>query len=591
MAYSNLETSLGVGNFRRELSGLLEPLSKVQPINPVTEDLSDVKTFNKRFKQLGEALRYCFYATGDIAIRDKRYLETFLSHFTNPVVDRSYQFADKAAHYANANWDANGVPITYPAATRVEYNVDCLGKLNFAAITHFVFVDGKLLPKSEYDLVNTAYGVKCYIKAIHINDNSVVGIKVHRLYNTSKDYVTKTIASTDLTGGKCTLYVPVANLGTFYHHKYINVVAKRTIDGLTAYVKFRHGIDFITEINTTGDTARIIFSTLPQEADQLFIMNGVYYWEYEASSANGDTWSNEIEIKEKLEDNSYRPVPIGSIEDFDVYLNGYHLTAGKHYTLIYGGNEFSGYKIKLLANKIDDDAEWRIRIVKNECVMDDADCIIIRQDTMQEQGLITTNTDIATIPLMPRLGSSFLNQKYLSNDWFKPKHRQVMELDVSKVDTLKDFEYRLRIVNTIDINSVIKFVVDNYSEFDIVAEYVGLDNIMNTIYADEPNVTVDPNDQGVEEEYSTVFEFFSPYTAAVEQLRVISNYYYQNRINNRSDLVLDANVSPTEHPINITEHQMLKDNVLLLDANMKQSKIFVLDANQYFINGFPTSQE
>ena len=68
MAYSNLETSLGVGNFRRELSGLLEPLSKVQPINPVTEDLSDVNTFNKRFKQLGEALRYCFYATGDISI-------------------------------------------------------------------------------------------------------------------------------------------------------------------------------------------------------------------------------------------------------------------------------------------------------------------------------------------------------------------------------------------------------------------------------------------------------------------------------------------------------------------------------------------
>ena len=70
------ETILGVGNFRRDLVGLVNEVAAMPLIDPRVESLSDPDTFNSRFKALALGLRHSFNAAGDVAIRDRRYLDT-----------------------------------------------------------------------------------------------------------------------------------------------------------------------------------------------------------------------------------------------------------------------------------------------------------------------------------------------------------------------------------------------------------------------------------------------------------------------------------------------------------------------------------
>ena len=109
-----LETSLGQNNFRREYTGTVNTLTQIPSINPTLESLSDPKTFNTRFKQLSESIKFAYNAVGDIAIRDKRYLETFITGYTNPFISQSFKLPNPELQKNVNIYDPNGNPITFP---------------------------------------------------------------------------------------------------------------------------------------------------------------------------------------------------------------------------------------------------------------------------------------------------------------------------------------------------------------------------------------------------------------------------------------------------------------------------------------------
>jgi len=579
--YGDLQTTLAIQNFRRELTGIVYPLSQVTPIDNVTEKLTDPVTFNKRFTQLGEAVKHCFNAAGDIAIRDKRYLETFFSGYTNPVVTKHYSYSNATQHYATNNWDYNGVPITF-TENMVEYNVDATGKLDFTSCYVWVFKNGLLLDSDLYSIVNTAYGVKCYIKATSVSDNDEVSIVVNRIFNNSAKYVITKAKATANT--QASILLPISSFGTFYHDKYITIYVKRNYTDLSGntdfYFKLIPRDVYETAINVTGDTLKIDINGFDLKKDEeLFVFNSVYYWNYEKISKDGSGWTNEIDLMIKDTSNITRPIPFCSIEDFDIFFNGFHLTPGLHFTLIKGGNELVPYRIKLLFNQKDTNAPFSLKIWHNEAVVDDKDCIIIRNGTMQNQGLLTSKSP-DLIPLMPRLGHMWLSDKYINNDYLRSRHRQVMSADATKtnvVSSLTNAEYKLRIVQTTGLQAVLNFVVDNYSEFDIVGEWIGLDNLVSTIYAKLPNVVLDSTNKTVIATFNgNKWEFYDTETAAVEQFRVILEYYQNNNVSR--PVILDANYAAdaTGYPMSVI------GQILVLDSNMKQSEALVLDTNSFF---------
>lgn len=576
--YSDVETNLGIKNFRREESAQVYAMSAFTAIDTAQESLSDPDTFNKRFRNLSLALRQCFRATGDIAIRDKRYLETFFSGYVNPITTNQWDTAIRPNYIMNPNWDENGVPIKF-AEERLEFNVDSIGKLNFAMVYAWVFVNGKFLNPSEYTLLNTAYGVKCYIKSSVVPTGGKVDITINRIYNNSKKsaIINVTSNSTSLT-----FLLPInAEIGQFYHHKYLKFFIKRGTDPVTSFLEIpRDRIK--TSINSVGNTIKVdIVNTTLNAGEKIYVSNAVYFFEYHKVSADGSGWSNEIELTEKIAEGDFRPVPCFSVEDFDIFVNGFHLTPGVHYTLIKGGNEFSPFKIKFLFD-FKTQYAFSIHMYKNETIVEDREVVIIREALLQNQGLVKCKFTEA-LPMMTRLGHMFINDKYVNNKFLSPKHKQVMLLN-GGTKSLNRPDYRIRVIASIDLDQVIAFVKENLSEFDIVAEWIGLDRITSEIYKDLPLLIVDPNDENIDSTITTNgAEFYDIRTAAVEQLRAITDGAYTRAV--PTNIVIDPNlpVKQQQYPTNIIEE------MLYLESHMKQCTSYVIDPNRVFTNGTPVT--
>lgn len=569
MSYSDVETSLGIKNFRREYMGLVQASSVILPIDPTLEPLTDPKTFNTRFKRLGDAMRQCFSAAGDIAIRDKRYLETFLTGYANPIITVKQSYPDPYLYQNIPNFNTNGTPITFPE-NRVVYNVAGSSDLNFAAIYHWVFKNGILMNISDYSILNTAYGVKCFIKASLISANDKISIVINRIFNTSTAATTKSIG---VGATNTTLIVPVSTLGTFYHHKYIKLFVKRGNDPKRSFIEIPR-VNYSTEIDTTGGSIKVDIRNYQLNAGEVVhIMNAVYWWKYEAEGNTGLNFVNEVELSEKQADNvTYRPVPFLSVHDFDVFFNGRHLRAGKHYTIIKGGNEFSPFKIKLLFNPAPNEA-YSLRIYKNEAVAEDKDFVYLNEDNIDDKGLVVA-PDVTTLPLMSRLGHCFLADRHVSNEDLENKHRRM--LIVKNATTRSSFEYRLRIVSSLDIENVLNFANSNLSEFDMVAEWFGMDEIKTRLKVTLPLIVVDPNIFNFENTFvGSGWEHYDVLTAAVEQFRVIADAYLNDSL--ARTLIIDTNIfNLPDYPMNIV------GNMMLLDSNMLQSNVMVLDSNVFF---------
>jgi hypothetical protein len=593
MSYSDAESALGIKNFRRDLAGLVYPLSQMKPIDFNVDDKDDEKTYNDRFKQIAAALRYCFSAAGDIAIRDKRYLATFFAGYANPLTSNTYKYADKTMYKSMTNFDYNGVPITF-TKPMIEYRINTFGTLDFSAVYTWVFKNGKLMDPSQYTLLNTAYGVKCFIADTLVANNDEISIVINRIYNVSKDHYTYTSTT---AGSSLTLIIPVSQLGTFYHQKYLKLFIERGNDPkLSFYEIDQANCDW--QIDVTGQNVKLEIrnltsgSTGPFRVGDIFhVVNTVYFWEYHntnlttpATGSWTDTKQDEIELIEIYNGSKWRPVPFYFIEDFDVFFDGFLLIPGEHYTIIKGGNDFSTYKIKFLFTPAPG-TKHSVHIWKNEACADDRDTIIVRSD-LDSHGMVVAS-DYTVVPVMTNLGHPFLNNKYIGNARLEEKHRRV--LHVNDVTDTTNFNYKVRLLNTIDIEQVVDFVVDNLSEFDIVGEWIGTDTLVNQIYANKyPAITVDPNNKSFEETNPT-WTFYDVLTAAVEQYRVIKAFY-ESKLNAYTAGAGNLNTNTTSvealgFPLsNIASepNDITGNELLVLDSNMAQSAAMVIDSSKIY---------
>ena len=569
MAYSSEETNLGIKNFRREFSGLVQSLSQFNPISP-QEPLNSPSTFNTRFSQLSAAIKHCFDAAGDIAIRDKRYLETFLTGYANPIVSQVYNGSDVTKYTNFPSYNINGTSITFPES-RVMYNVSSLGELNNAACYVWVFVDGVKLADSDHTTLNTAYGVKCFIKATKVTATSEVNIVVNRIFNTSKNGVKATVATTANT---TTFLMPVNQLGTFYHPKYIKLFVKRGSDPKLSYLEIPSS-KVTSEIDTTGTTLKVTVSGFSLAKNEVVhILNTIYWWKSQTTMNLGVT--NEVEMTELQADGSYRPVPFSTIYDFDVFFNGYKLIPGTHYTIIKGGNNYSTFKLKLLIGPSSPGVNTsdRVEIFKNEAVTEDKDFIYVLKENLGSYGILTSS-DMTTLPMCKTIGQCYIGGKRVGYDKIDVKHKRFITLNGVKGN--KDVEYSQRIVSTLDIANVMNFLNTTTSETDLVAEWIGFDTIIAKIQATMPPLALSATYNKTVIETLTTRSFFKPLTAAVEQFRAVVNAYNTGILVN--GLVLDPNVTPqnTEFiPIDVV------DKFLTLDPNIKQYSALIINPNAVF---------
>ena len=567
MSYSQEETQFGIKNFRREYQSLVQSLSNLAPLTNL-DNLNSPEVFNSRFKQLTAAIRHCFNAAGDIAIRDKRYLETFLSGYVNPIVSQVHTGVDVTAYTNFPAYNVNGSAITFPE-NRVMYNVSSLGELNNAACYVWVFVNGLKIDEALYTVMNTAYGVKCFIKSTAVTSTSEVNIVVNRIFNTSKDAAKITVAA---NATNSSFLIPVSQLGTFYHQKYLKVFVKRGNDPKLSYIEIPTA-NLTTEIDTTGTTVKVNVRNFPLVKNEvLHILNTVYYWKY--SNTINLSASNEVELTELQDDGSYRPVPFSSIYDFDVFFNGMKLAPGTDFTIIKGGNDFSAFKLKLLFSKTATTLD-RIDIFKNEAVVEDKDFIYVLNPDIGTHGILTSSS-MTTLPMSKNLGQCYIAGKRVPYTKLDVKHKRFMTLNGVKGN--KDVEYSLRIVSSLDIENVLNFLNTTTSEVDLVAEWIGFDTIVAKIKATMSPIVIDANYNKTFRLTYPTFIFFDVNSAAIEQFRAVAAAYMSGRI--AGNLVIDMNqlTNPNYLPMNAISQ------MLVLDSNITQYTALLLDPNVLFPN-------
>ena len=566
-----LDFALGVDNFRREYTGQVNILTRIPPLSPIIDDLTKPEPFNKRFKQLSEAIKYAWNAVGDIAIRDKRYLETFLTGYANPFVTQSFKLADPSLRKNVNIYDPNGTPITFPE-DRIAYTLDYTGSVTFTSVFDWVFIDGVLAPKDQYTIINTAYGLRCFIKAQFIKPNTEVTVVLNRIFNTTKKYMTAinvTTPASTFSG-----LFPVDTFGTFYDIRYMKVYKENSSGIVTIPDK---NVKF--ELDVTGNTLRMDISGYPMVAgDKLVVGNCI-------TPSVIEKTVDAVTIRERIALSFMAGLAFyKSALDFDVFLDGYKLIPHKHFSVIEDGDSAMTRSSYLVLNcdvKVNIVKEFKLQIFKNESVgyRDGAD--IAEQDELDCSFLYVRPVSTSKLPFMTRIGHATTGGRYMPNNGVEALQRSVLKVDRQR-NQRKEFTFQSRVVRTTDITAVMDHCQRNLSEFDLALAAVGETQVLENYRAANPCVDDEnPLDKTIEETFEQWL------TWPIQQSQGdISNLddVMKKRTDKTKTLVLDAN-SPEALQIQ-DDLVVFFNSGLVIDANcympdyVMTGKNVVLDANE-----------
>ena len=569
------ETGLGINNFRREYQGQVNTLTRIPPINPVLEDLTKPETFNKRFKQVSEAQRHVFNAMGDIAIRDKRYLETFLTGYANPFVTQSfkYEYPDMRK---NVNiYDLNGNPIKFPE-DRIAYTIDNTGTVNFTSVHDWVFIDGVLAPKDAYTIVNTAYGLRCFIKATFIKSNTEVTVVLNRLFNTTGVNSTTINLTKDAT--TFSALFPVEKFGTFYDVRYLKALVK-TATNQHRTIPNRN-INF--ELDLTGNTVRMDIVDYPLvNGETIVVLNCIVpsLTERTITTSSSSSWDTRfLLVTDK--DRAYK-----SALDFDVFLDGYKLIPHKHFSVIEDGDTITANTSYLVLNcnrksTQTNHKEFKVQIFKNESVAYNDGADIAYTEKLDCSGLFVRPVETSKLPFMTRIGHCTIGGRYTPNKDVQTLQRSVIALNRSR-NEYKDFAFQTRVVRTTDITAIMDHSQRNLSEFDLALQAVGEQHVLDNYRALHPCTTeVNPLDITIEERFAQWLTWDIKQTQG--DMANLDDVM-QKRTNKNVTLVLDAN-----SPDSLQQRDELAlffNSGLVIDANEYMPAQFygknaIIDANE-----------
>lgn len=428
------ENSLGIKNYRKEWSGLVQQLTSVPIINPKTDNLADVEVFNSRFQQLAQSIRHAFNAAGDIAIRDKRYLESFLTGYTNPLVSESYTYSEPQLYTNIPTFDLNGLAINFPEP-RVMYNVSLLGSLSTTGVITWVFKNGLLLRPEHYTFMNTAYGVKCFVKATAVSVDDRIDIVVNRIFNpTPANSIVRHTNNRDVSS--TTILIPVENLGTFYHTDYLKLYLK--IGNRYRLIGEKY---FLADLDVMGRQVKVTIKNFTMPLNSVvYVCNTIHYYTNTVSGTGGTDWNRDIVLSEN-HSGDLRPVPFMTAYDFDIFYNGWKLEAGKHYSVL-DGETLSGWPILRFHFTPPSGQEYTISIFKNEATLN-KDSLIFDSEELGEKGVVIRYDNMETIPFMARLGNCFVASKYVPNSWINVLQRNVLQINPTKLKAVKTYSIRL----------------------------------------------------------------------------------------------------------------------------------------------------
>jgi hypothetical protein len=468
-------------NYRRDLLKRINELTLYRDIDGVTEKTSDPKVLNTRFRNLTQSMHSIFEAMADIASRDKKYLQTFFQGFVNPVYQKGYSYNLKSGYLTHQYFQSNGVPVSFASDDpRIYFDAGDYGDFKFNDVYEMVYRNGILMDQSQYDLYNTAYGLKLYIKDAFVSNNDQIDLTINKKFNpsiTGWNYLFTSSVSSFTTS----FPVNDANTGQLYHQKHLLLYVKTA--GSPFFTKVDPNLyEFVMDMS--GTVINLAVEKAFGNNDRLLALNSTMYWEKRFPTISGTTDCCTLPGSALVTSDNL-PVPFISEWDFDIYLDGRKLIPLTHFR-ISRSIDCGSYDEVIFLFDIDPLVSKDIIIIKNEPAYPE-DMVLIKRDNLNVKGLEQYDPN-AKFPIMPQLGTTFINGRFFNNTHQSAPHRSLLE--ISDVPVTNYFLYTMKVVTSSETDSILTELQALPSEMDLVVEYLGLSSVIANLYADLPDLTL-----------------------------------------------------------------------------------------------------
>lgn len=543
-------------NFRRDLVSKAYELSKHTDIDNIQEKLTNPATFNKRFKKIQESVISVVEAMADLASKDKKYLQTFFQGYVNPIYVKSFKYESKNSYLVSSYFSSNGTPIAFNEA-RVFYSYYDYSNLEFNDSYVYMFRNGKLLEPTEYDVYNTAYGLKGFVKSTAVSDNDEITVVINKKYNPDIKLFNRTVSATNTS---FSFLVPLVNndsIGQFYNIKHVILYIKKS--SYLNYIRIPKS-KYTVAMDVTGNNLNISISNYSLTAgDIILVGNTTSFWNY---TSNITTSTNDCCVHPSIDlKHNNLPVPFESVYDFDVFYDDLKLIPEIHYSIAYSTSPL--VPDKLVFNfDVPSNETHKLKIFKNEPAIEN-DFLFTYKELLNEKGLEEFDPNFK-FPIMPKLGYCYINGKFIDNANLSNRHRSLLE--VSNISNRQDFTYSTKIVFNQELEEILDDLKNSPSEMDLVVEYMGLNNVISNLYSSLPTIVEIPED-----------DFLTAKNAELIPNRAFWTMFlslYNYKLTQNSNFILDANQTsglPDLEALGITHST--------LDANECSCQTINLDAN------------
>ena len=454
-------------NFRRDLAGKVYQLSQYALLNPVADKTFDPVKLNERFLKMHEAVATCFDAIADVASRDSTFLPAFFQGFVNPVYVKGQAYPDKLKYKFINGFNSNGTAKTF-AEERIVYSYSDLGDVTTQDYELLLFKNGDLMPFADYDIDNSAYGVKAYVKSSKVANNDRITLAVHRVYNREYSYWRRTFTA---AASSLDQIVDVSEFKNFFDPRYIKLVLKRA-----GKVHFRpiNPANYYVVADSANGKIRIVCTGISfAKDDVLMAVDATSYWETETSGTVDSSGvipsvplSQEIPATVGTES-----VAVGflSHRDFDVWLNGRHLVPGKHFTVSAGLEESDdspwrlNFLIQTPANKT-----YNIVVKKNIPVLFDEATYVVK-DEVDEKGIEYLPEN--KFPVLEGIGEMYVNGRFVETNNLVSAHDEVML--VNGIDERQEMFFKLNAPANASTDSILEEHHARNTELDKITALIG----------------------------------------------------------------------------------------------------------------------
>jgi hypothetical protein len=463
-----------VTNFRQDLSNKIQEFSAYNFLIPTADKNYEISEINTRFLNIHHAVRSCYNAIADIASRDSSFLPSFFQDFVNPIYVKTIKYPNKTLHRLINGFNTNGTVLSYPEE-RVVYSYTDLGDITNSISYHYlVFKNGELMDKLDYDVRNSAFGLQTFIKDSKVFNYDEITLAVYRVYNNKYDYWQKNFTS---NSSGLTEFIDVnSSFSNFYDAKYIKLAVRKysemhysNIDSSEYDIVYENGSQKV-KININPN---ILFTN----GDTLIAYNCTSFW----SLSSKITTSNEsiqnlpsIPLIRNIPEINDGAVPVGlfSDKDLDIWVNGRHLTPGKHFTIATNISNENRFFINFLFES-KPNTEYSIEIIKNIPFIK-TETIYIAKDEIDSKGVEFVGNN--KYPLFTGMGEMFINGYFID-----PKKVSSISKNVLIVDDINetlDFFYKLNFPINTAINSILDVHMNKATELDKIVLITGGSNAL-----------------------------------------------------------------------------------------------------------------